>query len=227
MTRVRSIRRVLMVVCGLSALASVTVLSRQQEGSTAYAVWGNPEAGRRVYAEKGCGRCHAINGVGPSIGPDLGRYPKEHETITQMAGILWNHAPTMETVAKEQGIQWVPFKDSEMRDLIAYLTFLHILDQPGDPQRGRTLFYEKHCSMCHALGGQGGGIGPDLSRGQQYGSPILWAQVMWQHAAQMESKMTEMGLPWPKFKDNEMVDLIAFIQSQGSNKTEPSAPGQP
>ncbi len=225
--RGRWIRPALITACGLAALVSASALSRQQKESTTYAVWGNPEAGRRVYAEKGCGRCHAINGVGPSIGPDLGRNPKQQETITQMAGILWNHAPTMQRVAEEQGIRWVPFRDSEMRDLIAYLTFLHILDQPGDPQRGRTLFYEKHCNTCHALGGRGGRIGPDLTRGQSYGSPILWAQVMWQHAAEMETKMKEMGLPWPKFQGNEMVDLIAFIQSQKSETTDPATPREP
>lgn len=223
----RLILRDLIAVCGVAALIFVGLPGRPQEPTTAYAVWGNPEAGRRVYAEKGCGRCHAINGIGPSIGPDLGRAPRQQATITQMAGILWNHAPAMQKVAKEQGIRWVPFQGSEMRDLIAYLTFLHILDQPGDPQRGRTLFYEKHCSTCHALGGRGGGIGPDLTRGRRYGSPILWAQVMWQHAAEMETKMDQMGLAWPKFEGNEMVDLIAFIQSQQNDETESASSPQP
>lgn len=219
--------RALIGVSALVSLLSVVALSRQDETSPAYAVWGNPEAGRQVYAEKGCGRCHAINGIGPAIGPDLGRPSRTQETITQMAGILWNHAPTMQKVAKEQGIQWHPFHDSEMRDLIAYLIFLRILDQPGDPGRGQRLFYEKHCSACHALNGQGGGIGPDLTRGQRYGSPILWAQVMWQHAAQMEVRMRQMGLPWPKFEGNEMVDLIAFIQSQQRSEAQSGSAREP
>ena len=36
------------------------------------------------------------------------------------------------------------------------------LPQKGDAARGRTV-YEKTCVQCHALGGQGGAVGPSLS----------------------------------------------------------------
>ena len=179
-----------------------------------YAIWGNPNAGRKVYAAKGCGHCHAINGVGPTVGPDLGRAPARPQTITQIAGAMWNHAPDMRTLAQEKGVQWTPFKASELRDLIAYLHFLRLLDQPGDVRRGGRLFDDKRCSTCHAIGGRGGRIASDLSQWKQYGSPILWAEIMWRHAGQMEGKMRELGVPWPEFRDNEMDDLIAFIQSR-------------
>jgi len=184
-----------------------------QENVT-YAIWGDPNAGRQVYAEKRCGQCHAINGVGPTIGPDLVRSPQTAHTITQLAGVMWNHAPLMHQASVETGIRWTPFKGSEMRDLIAYLAFLRLLDQSGNVDRGRRLFDEKRCSTCHALAGDQRGIGPDLSRWRQYGSPILWAEIMWQHASEMETKMGEMGLTWPTFRGNELVDLIAFIQAE-------------
>ncbi len=88
-------------------LLLVTYLSpevfAQGEGKI-YAIWGDPVKGRKVYAEKGCGKCHAINGVGPTIGPDLGRTPKVPKTITQIAGVMWNHAPEMRKVAQEKGV---------------------------------------------------------------------------------------------------------------------------
>ena len=179
-----------------------------------YAIWGNPDSGRKVYAAKGCGRCHAINGVGPTIGPDLGRPPARPQTITQIAGAMWNHAPEMRKLAQERSIQWTPFRGSELRDLIAYLYFLRMLDQPGDVRRGERLFDEKHCSTCHAVGGRGGRIASDLGQWKLYGSPILWAEIMWRHAGQMEAKMRDMGMAWPQFTENEMGDVIAFVQSR-------------
>jgi mono/diheme cytochrome c family protein len=197
---------------GLLMLALVNVSAQDQ--TRIYAIWGNPNDGRKVYAAKGCGRCHAINGVGPTIGPDLGRSPARPQTITQLAGAMWNHAPEMRKLAQDKGIRWTAFKESELRDLIAYLYFLRMLDQPGDVGRGEGLFDEKRCSTCHAVAGRGGRIASDLGQWKQYGSPILWAEIMWRHAVQMEAKMRDLGLAWPQFKDNEMGDLIAFIQSR-------------
>ena len=35
--------------------------------------------------------------------------------------------------------------------------------QGADPDQGKKIYEEKRCAMCHAIGGQGGKIGPDLS----------------------------------------------------------------
>jgi mono/diheme cytochrome c family protein len=202
----------LLIVIGLAVLPATDALAQSQ--TRVYAIWGNPDNGRTVYAAKGCGRCHAINGVGPTIGPDLGRPPARPRTITQIAGAMWNHAPEMRKLAQEKAVQWTPFRESELRDLISYLYFLRMLDQPGDVRRGERLFDEKHCSTCHAIGGRGGRIASDLTQWKQYGSPILWAEIMWRHAGQMEAKMRDMGMAWPQFSGNEMADVIAFVQSR-------------
>lgn len=190
----------------------------QQTPEKTYAIWGHPEAGRRVYAEKGCGKCHAINGVGPTVGPDLGRAPEKPQTIMQVAGAMWNHAPQMRRAALERGVRWEPFKKDDMRDLIAFIYFLRIQDQPGNVARGRMLFDEKHCSTCHSLGGGGGGIASDLTRRQQLGSPILWAEIMWRHAVEMEGKMRDRGLEWPRVEGRDMIDLITFVQHEAVGK---------
>lgn len=176
-----------------------------------YVLWGDARSGSRVFTEKGCGSCHAIRGVGPNIGPDLGRIA-QRLTMTQLAGTMWNHAPVMRKMAKEKGIVWKPFSGSEMRDLISYLYSISLLDQPGDPRRGERLFVERGCATCHRVRGKGGKIGPDLEQWKQYGSPILWAELMWSHALGMEEKMREFGVRWPRFEENEMIDLIAYIQ---------------
>ncbi|MBI4560578.1 MAG: hypothetical protein HY724_00935, partial [Candidatus Rokubacteria bacterium] len=53
-----------------------------------------------------------------------------------------------------------------------------------------------------------------LEQWKRYGSPILWAELMWSHALGMEEKVREFGLQWPKFEGNDMVDLIAYIQRE-------------
>ncbi len=182
-----------------------------------YVLWGNARTGSKVFSEKSCGSCHAIHGVGPNIGPDLGQTAKRL-TMTQMAGAMWNHAPIMEKLARQKGISWVPFKGSEMRDLIAYLYSISLLDRPGDPRRGERLFVEKGCATCHSVGGKGGKIGPDLKQWKRFGSPFLWAELMWNHALEMEKKMQEFGVPWPRFEGNDAVDLIAYIQQELSRR---------
>jgi putative heme-binding domain-containing protein len=43
---------------------------------------------------------------------------------------------------------------------------------PGDPQKGRLLFFGKaRCSDCHMIQGEGGFIGPDLSQYGQFKAP--------------------------------------------------------
>ena len=122
--------------------------------------------------------------MGGTIGPDLA-VAKKSRTITQIAGVMWNHAPEMRRVAREKGIRWQEFKGAEMRDLISYLYFLRALDRPGSARQGARLFDEKRCSTCHAVAGKGSKVGPDLSRWKQYESPILWAEIMWKHAVEM------------------------------------------
>ena len=183
------------------------------ESLETYALWGDPQKGRQVYAEHGCAQCHAIRGVGGTLGPDLGRPPVYHKTVTQMAGIMWNHAPQMRQLAKTKGIAVKPLTGSEMLDLLTYLYSLQFLDEPGNVRLGARLFASKGCAACHAITGDRPTIGPPLAQFRQYASPILWVEVMWKHAVEMEQKMREMGLSWPRFEKNEMVDLITYIRS--------------
>ena len=178
-----------------------------------YVLWGDPQKGRQIYAEAGCANCHAINGVGGTLGPDLGQPPDRHKTVTQMAGVMWNHAPQMFRLAEAKGLTARPLSEEEILDLLTYLYSLHFLDIAGDPQRGARLFVAKGCAACHAITGDRPALGPPLDRLRQYASPILWAETMWTHALQMKERMDELGLEWPTFRDNEMVDLITYVRA--------------
>ena len=53
-----------------------------------------PLAGSRVFGAKGCVKCHAVNGSGGRIGPDLGRIVRPR-SFYDLATAMWNHLPRM------------------------------------------------------------------------------------------------------------------------------------
>ncbi|MFQ5666389.1 MAG: c-type cytochrome [Candidatus Binatia bacterium] len=168
---------------------------------------GDPVAGRTLYQEKGCARCH-LEGIGPDLSKG-GWYM----TATEIAGEMWNHGPPMWARMERLGITVPRFKDNEMADVIAYLYLLRSTNQPGDPVRGRHVFDEKHCGHCH----QPGGAGPDLTTVPQLDTPIHFAATMWNHAPRMQKFLRDAGIPWPTFTASDVNDLVAFVgQERGA-----------
>lgn len=83
-------------------------------------VVGDPEKGKVVFEQKGCVKCHAVNGEGGKIGSDLARTAHPHPPI-ELAGMMWNHSPTMTAMMAALGIPRPIFEGNEMADLLAYL----------------------------------------------------------------------------------------------------------
>ena len=184
----------------------------------AYGVWAyespqNPLKGRELFTSKGCIKCHAVWGEGGSVGPNLSITSSKHLTEAQIAAAMWNHAPAMWEKMKVKGIDFQGLSQEEMADIFAFLYFIRYMDEPGDKEKGRELLATKKCSNCHAIQGEGGKVGPELTKWGAYTNPILWAQMMWNHAPQMEEEMRSRGIAWPRFEGNEMVDIIVYIKS--------------
>lgn len=174
----------------------------------------NPLQGRIVFEQKGCITCHAIQGEGGHIGPDLGQR-KFYGSFLKLADIMWNHSPEMFRRMRELDLPYPEFTAKEMAELIAYLYYLRYLGEPGDLYRGKILFNEKGCQGCHTIAGKGGKTGPAFDTLGKYVSPIYMAQAMWNHGPEMERRFKEMGLQWPKFQPGEIVDLSAYIRQAG------------
>ena len=83
-------------------------------------VVGDPERGRDVFEQKGCVKCHAIRGAGGKFGPELAGTTHPHPPI-ELAGMMWNHSPTMTAMMGALGIARPVFEGTEMADLLAYL----------------------------------------------------------------------------------------------------------
>lgn len=174
---------------------------------------GDPQRGMRVFFEKKCAACHAVLGEGEKTAPDLGNSRGGHMSASQMAGVMWNHAPRMWERMRVEGIDLPEIDQQEMSDLFSFLYSVRYFDEAGDAGRGSTVFQAKHCASCHAVPGEEGGSAPDLGEGDEYASPVLWVQKMWNHAPAMAEHMDERGLSWPEFSGTDMVDLLAYIRS--------------
>jgi mono/diheme cytochrome c family protein len=184
---------------------------------TAFITPGNPREGKQVFSSKGCIKCHTIRGEGGKGGEDLSKRAKTlYTTLTQIASMMWNKGPAVlaQMAQTQSGIP--KFTPKETADLMAYLYFLHFVDEPGNPNNGRRVFSDKGCSKCHGLDGdgkQGEWMTLDLSKYQKTTNPMDIVAAIWNHGARIEKAMREKKIPWPRFKKGELSDLLEFIRS--------------
>jgi mono/diheme cytochrome c family protein len=162
---------------------------------------GDSVRGERLYESKGCGGCHP-------------RALGEAASSVAWARAMWNHPAPV-----EGRTELARFEGAEMNDLV---TFARKGRGPrmdrqllaGDPDRGRKLFQEKSCMVCHPLeevtGRDGSNVGPGRERPS---SSAHLAAAMWNHSAANSRTMRERGLDRPSFDSREMADLIAFLTS--------------
>lgn len=190
--------------------AYIREASKGSEREQVYMSPGNPQRGKTVLQEKGCLDCHAVNGEGKDLGPDFGDLEWDY-SVTEIAGLMWNHGSEMAELMEMQKIVWPRFNGKEMADLIAYLYFLKFTDRPGEPHEGQTVFAEKGCINCHGVDAKGDEYAPDLSASKGLGSTIDMARIIWNHAPIMEVRITEKVMRWPQFSGDEMRDLYAYL----------------
>lgn len=81
---------------------------------------GDPKKGKKLYREKTCIFCHALEGEGENVGPDLGE-SEAHFSPIFLASAMWNHAIVMEDMLAEKDLAWPRFSGNEMRDLVSYV----------------------------------------------------------------------------------------------------------
>jgi mono/diheme cytochrome c family protein len=146
------------------------------------------QTGETLFKVKGCVGCHHD------------RNTLEHRfgqrTLTDFASAMWNHAPQM--------VQPPPqLSGDEMRRIVGYLWSVQFFDERGSADKGMTVFAKKQCTSCH------GSSRPVPS----VQGPFTMVAGLWQHGPQMLAQMKEKRVPWPRFKDTEMPDLIAFLKS--------------
>lgn len=199
----------------IDLLAYIRNESKGEPGEMGYVLPGNPKEGRKLFLKKNCIRCHSIREEGGKIGPDLSEKSKElYRSVSQVAGIMWNHGPGMWAKMKEMGIELPEFSANEMADLIAFLYFIRYFDEEGDPMKGLRLVNEKQCISCHSSKGEVGNAGGDLTKVEDISSPIDFAAKMWNHAPYIYNKVKENKIiGWPLFQKGEMASLLSYLEA--------------
>jgi cytochrome c oxidase cbb3-type subunit III len=122
--------------------------------------------GRRIFAAT-CAGCHGLDGHGGEKAPSIVGEKLQRLSNTDMAAIVSNGVP---------GTGMPAFHSLSVLDIHAVVDYVRNLQGqskshqntaiklPGDPVRGRTVFFGKaECSSCHMVRGEGGFLGSDLS----------------------------------------------------------------
>ena len=172
---------------------------------------GDPSSGKALSEKKGCTRCHAVRGVGGTLGPDFAEMDLDC-SAARIAGRMWNHGPKMWEIMKRENIDFPRFEKAEMADVVAYLYALKLEDKPGDPQNGRRLMRDKGCLNCHSLQKEGGTVAVDLATLEAIQSPLAIIAAMWNHAPDMREKQVEKHMKWTKLTARDMADLQACLR---------------
>ncbi len=174
-------------------------------GEREYLRPGSGAAGRELFRQKGCSRCH------PGSGPDLGESDLP-QSIGALASRMWNHSPKMMSAMREQNLIRQSMTAQELADILAYVQALGHSSRVGDSTAGRALFAQKGCTQCHDAEEMHASGAPPLSELWGDAAPVDMAAAMWNHGRTMLEQMTEAGLSWPVFNDEEMEHLLAFLE---------------
>ena len=180
---------------------------------------GDAEYGKDMLRIRQCTVCHPVGGEGGGSAPDLGRAREGEFSPDALAATMWNHAPRMWTVMEERQMPLTGLTTSDIANLYAHFYSLRYFDPEGDPKEGEKVFSRKGCTECHAAEAGSDSdkstlSGPPIERWATMLDPVLWVESMWNHGAAMSSEFSSKDVDWPQFTLEEMVDLLAYVESQ-------------
>jgi len=204
--------------CAAVSALIVTVIGGHAPSAPQHTTYlaGSPEKGAALfYGKKHCSVCHAVNGNGGRVAPDLGATRPGTPAMGWLITVIWNHMPGMWRQMHGEKLQ---LNQEEMANILAFLYQAGSADKPGDPAAGQKVFDAKGCVRCHAVRSSGATTAPDLSKVVAAGDNLAWMHAMWNHAQSMvEPVMKELGA-WPQFTGAEMNDLVAYVNG-GPSRT--------
>jgi cytochrome c len=197
-----------------SLIAFIKSASAVGEQQPLYLLPGRPDQGQRLFVQKGCIECHSVKGRGGQVGGELAQRAVRLSMV-QFAANMWNKAPAMTKEMARRKIPLPQLNAGEMADIVGHLYSVQYFARPGDARRGQELLVSKGCLRCHAVRGKGGSVGPDFEQAKELDQPVTVVAAMWNHASGMAEKMREKAVTWPAFTEQEMGDLVAYLQTFG------------
>jgi nitric oxide reductase subunit C len=209
---------VIFVVLTIDTLRQVPARSNQDR-MTADVV-----RGKHLWDQSNCMGCHTILGEGAYYAPELTR-------VVERRGREWIALFLRDPEAMfpgERRMVKYPFDAAQIQDMIAFLAWIGEIDTNGFPPkpdlvlasatpiaaRGATIapppaMFTTVCVACHAIGGQGGAVGPALdgvARRKTAAELDLWLA---------DPAKVKPGTAMPKLpmEDSTRAELVAWLST--------------
>lgn len=141
-----------------AAMAAAQVAQHQNVSSPTNSL---SRKGEKLFAAS-CAGCHGLDGRGGDRAPGIAAGHVQRLSDVQIFGII-QHGITGTGMPSFHSLA-----DADIKAIVAHLRTLQgakkAVSLPGDPKRGKTLFFGKAgCSGCHMAAGAGGFIASDLT----------------------------------------------------------------
>jgi mono/diheme cytochrome c family protein len=156
------------------------------------------DGGRDLLVEAGCAACHASDGHGTALGPEL---RTEALALADFTGFVRNPVRSMPAYGPET------LTDQALARMYGYLRTLDPATRPnGRADVGRRLYESSGCYACHANEAQGGMHGPRLGPG-----PITFARFTWYVRHPSESMPPYSA---EVLSTQQIADIYAFVAAR-------------
>jgi len=159
----RSICSFSLLVGSATSLLAILTCAQAKPAGTQVPVSSVMLADAKQTYETVCAACHGLDAHGSERGPNIASRPEVvQKTDAELAQIVANGRTAAGMPA------FSAFGAPKISALVAYLRTLEGRGKsqplPGDPEKGRTLFFGRaKCSDCHTIAGQGGFFASDLT----------------------------------------------------------------
>jgi mono/diheme cytochrome c family protein len=173
----------------------------------------SPERGRKVFQDKSCIACHAIQGKGGRVGPELGPGHQLPISIVRFAGVMWNHSPEMWRASDARNIPRPMFDGRQLADLVAFLASIRYFEPAGSSEVGAKLFVDRGCGGCHGPQGEGTPRGPVLRKAGTSFTVITLAAALWKDGPKMYRRTQELKVDWPTLTEEDTGNLVSFLNT--------------
>lgn len=180
--------------------------------------------GKRVWHKYNCNDCHTILGIGGYYSPDMTK-------VYSSRGENWLRIFLKNPESPDPQRRKMPnqkLSDDEIKKLIAFFKWVDAIDTNEWPPkpitvakvtgvpleetaqilRGKNVYNQNRCDLCHRIGGQGGVIGPDLSRvGTK--RDTQWLSKLIKNPKSI-NPTTQMPA-YPQLSEDEVQALVSFL----------------
>lgn len=178
------------------------------------AIEADAKRGADLFVQQRCTACHSIEGNSSAAAvagkaPDLARRLNRDYSPAGLASRIWNHAPQMWAAMRKADVEQPKMNEGEVADLFAFFYSVRYFDQPGDAARGKHVFEDKKCGLCHSDKGPAIAI----ARWSSLRDPVELVERMWNHAPQMVGVTAARKMPFPTLDSRELTDLLVYLQN--------------